>query len=167
MCSCLRLYSMQIKLFIGGIGQLTFLERKLLLHTYLGFFNVTGHGRSLSFDITQYSNSKAFFRQLKLFCLVLLQVAKCFLLVQIFWVSPKIWLRLVPLQKLLCQHKNQFYWIQIIFSSGKKCLWLAHYVNKFLVWHKKFGLAQTFLQPVKGQSICCLVESITLDQGKI
>ena len=84
-------------------------------------------------------------------CLVLLQVSKCFVLVQIFWASPKIWLHLVPLQKLLCQHKKQFYWIQIIFCSGTKCLWLAQYVNIFLVWHKKIGPAQNILRPVKGQ----------------
>ena len=55
-------------------------------------------------------------------CLVLLQVPKCFVPVQIFWDSPKIWLHLVPLQKLLCRHKNQFYWMQIIFLYGTKCL---------------------------------------------
>ena len=66
-----------------------------------------------------------------------------------FWDSPKIWLRLVSLQKLLCQ----FYWMQIIFCSGTKCLWLAQYVNKFLVWHKKFEPAQNILEPVKGQGI--------------
>ena len=32
-----------------------------------------------------------------------------FVPVQIFWASLKIWLHLVPLQKLLCWHKNQFY----------------------------------------------------------
>ena len=56
--------------------------------------------------------------------------------------AKKIWMHLVPLQKLLCWHKNQFYWMQIIFLSGTKCLWLPQYVNKFLVWHKKFGPAQ-------------------------
>ena len=35
--------------------------------------------------------------------------------VQIFWVSPKIWLHLVPLQKLSYRHKKQVYWMQIIF----------------------------------------------------
>ena len=59
----------------------------------------------------------------------------------------------MPLQKLLCWHKNQFYWMQIIFLSGTKCLWLPQYVNKFLVWHKKFGPAQNILGPVKGQGI--------------
>ena len=66
------------------------------------------------------------------FCLVLLQVPKCFVPVQIFWTSPKIWLHLVPLKKLLCRHKNQFYWMQMIFLSGTKCLWLAQYINQFL-----------------------------------
>ena len=66
-------------------------------------------------------------------CLVLLQVPKCFVPVQIFWASPKIWLHLVPLQKLLCRHKKQSYWMQIIFLSGTKCLWLPQYINKFLV----------------------------------
>ena len=74
--------------------------------------------------------------------------------VQIFWASPKIWLHLVPLQKNLCRHKNQFYWMQIIFLSGTNFLWLPQYVNKFLVWHKQFGPAQNILGPVKGQGIC-------------
>ena len=43
--------------------------------------------------------------------------------------------------------------MQIIFLSGTKCLWLQQYVNKFLVWHKKFGSAQNILEPVKGQGI--------------
>ena len=60
---------------------------------------------------------------------------------------------LVPLQKPLCLHKNQFYWMQIIFLSGTKCLWLPQYVYTFLVWHKKFGTVQNILWPVKGQGI--------------
>ena len=43
--------------------------------------------------------------------------------------------------------------MQIIFLSGTKCLWLAQYVNQFLVWHKKCGPAQNILGPVKGQGI--------------
>ena len=46
--------------------------------------------------------------------------------IQIFCTSPKIWLHLVPLQKLLCQYKKQFYWMQII----------------FFVWHKTFVTAK-------------------------
>ena len=73
--------------------------------------------------------------------------------VQIFWVSPKIRLHLVPLQKLLCWHKKQFYWVQINFLSCTKCLWLPQYLNKFMVRHKTFGPTQNILGPVKGQSI--------------
>ena len=73
------------------------------------------------------------------YCLVLLQVPKCFVPVQNFWAIPKIWMHLVPLQKLLCRHKNQFYWMQIIFLSGTKYFWLPQHVNEFSVWHKKFG----------------------------
>ena len=55
-------------------------------------------------------------------CLVLVQVAKKFVPVQIFWVSPKIWLCLAPLQKLLCRHKKQF-----LLNA-----------NHLFVWHKIF-----------------------------
>ena len=94
-----------------------------------------------------------------LLCLVLLQVPKYFVPIKIFWASPKIWLHLVPLQKLLCRHKKQFYWMQIIFLSGTKCLWLPQYVNNFLVWHKNLGPAQNILGPVKGQVINLLLIS--------
>ena len=90
-------------------------------------------------------------------CLVLLQVPKCFVPVQIFWASPKNWLHLVPLQNFLCRHKNQFYWMQIIFLSGTKFLCLPQYEHKFLVWHKKFGPAQNVSGPVKGQGMCLIV----------
>ena len=43
--------------------------------------------------------------------------------------------------------------MQIIFLSGTKFLRLPQCVNKFLVWHKKFGPAQNILGPVKGQGI--------------
>ena len=39
-------------------------------------------------------------------CLVLLQVPKTFATVQIFGARPNVWLHLVPLQLLLCWHKN-------------------------------------------------------------
>ena len=81
-------------------------------------------------------------------CLILLQV-------------PNIWLHLVQLQNILCRHKNQYYWLQIIFLSAKTCLWLSQYVNKFLVRQKKFGLAQNILGTVKGQSICKKCKELT------
>ena len=62
-------------------------------------------------------------------CLVLSQVPKFFVPVQTFSASPKIWLDLVPLQNLLCRHKKQFYWMQIIFYPSTKFLWLLKYVN--------------------------------------
>ena len=94
------------------------------------------------------------------FRLVLLQVPTCFVPVQFFWASPKIWLHLLPIQILLCRHKNEFYWIQIIFLSDTKCLWLPQYLDKFLVWHKKFGPALNILGPVKGQGIHVFTNSV-------
>jgi hypothetical protein len=46
--------------------------------------------------------------------------------------------------------------MHIIFLSGTKFLRLPQYVNKFLVWHQKFGPAQKFMGPVKGQGICLI-----------
>jgi hypothetical protein len=43
--------------------------------------------------------------------------------------------------------------MQIIFLSGTKCLLVPQYVNRVLIWHKKFGPAQKILGPVKGQGI--------------
>ena len=48
--------------------------------------------------------------------------------------------------------------MQLIFLSVTKCLWLPQYVNKFLVWHKKFGPAQNILGPVKRQGIRILAK---------
>ena len=79
-----------------------------------------------------------------------------------FCYKLKFWLHFVPLQKLLCRHKNQFLWIQIIFLSDTKCLWLAQYVNKFLVRHKKFGPAQNILGPVEGQGVADLYWSLNI-----
>ena len=56
-----------------------------------------------------------------------LQVPKCFVPVQIFWASPKLWLHLVPLQNLLCWHK-------------KKSL----NANHLFGWHKMFATSPIF-----------------------
>ena len=65
--------------------------------------------------------------------------------------------------------KKKNYWMQIIFLSGRKCFWLPQHVNKFLVWHKKFGPAQNILGPVKWQGIkvsffhqCSMMQIITV-----
>ena len=57
----------------------------------------------------------------------LLQVPKTFVTVQIFWGRPNVWLHLVPLQKLLCWHKNWIYSLKIFFWCGTKCLWPVQY----------------------------------------
>ena len=50
--------------------------------------------------------------------------------------------------------------MQIIFFSGTKCFVTATVLNKFLVWHKKFGPTQNILGPVKGQGIRAYCPSI-------
>ena len=52
-------------------------------------------------------------------CLILLQVPICFVPVQIFWASPKIWLHLVPPQKLLCRHKKTILLMPCPFTGPK------------------------------------------------
>ena len=79
-------------------------------------------------------------------CLVLLQVPKYFELVHIFWASPKIWLHLVHFQKLFCWHKNQFYWIQIIFLPGTKCLQIFGLAQKIWTSPKSFGICNFLCQ---------------------
>ena len=68
-----------------------------------------------------------------------LQVPKCFGLVQIFCVRPKIYLCIVTVTYIFCWHKS--------FRGGTKN------AVKFLGWLKKFGPAQNILGPVKGQGI--------------
>ena len=46
------------------------------------------------------------------------------------------------------------------FTECKSSFCLAQYVNKCLVRHKEFGLAQNILRPVKGQGINHLIESV-------
>ena len=86
-------------------------------------------------------------------CLVLLQVAKCFVPVQIFCVGPKIYLHIVPVTNILCQNKKWFAFSKIGFCAGTKVFEEALNAVKFLGWLKKFGPAQNILGPVKGQGI--------------
>jgi hypothetical protein len=71
-------------------------------------------------------------------CLVLLQVPKCFGLVQIFCARQKIYLHIVAVTNILCQTK--------VFEEALN-------VVKFLGWLKKFGPAQKILGRVKEQGI--------------
>ena len=41
--------------------------------------------------------------------------------------------------------------MEIIFWSGTISLGPAQYVNQYFIWHKKFGAAQSILEPVEGQ----------------
>ena len=91
------------------------------------------------------------------FCLVLLQVAKCFVPVQNFCVGPKIFLHIVPVTNILCQAKRWFAFSKIGFCAGTKVFEEALNAVKFLGWLKKFGPAQNILRPVKGQGISRLV----------
>ena len=110
--------------------------------------------RNVHFLSNLVSNALSFYRSQNVLCRS-----------KFFEPAPKlVCIYVVPLKKLLCWQKNQFYWLQIIFLSGTKFLWLPQYVNKCLVWHKKFGPAQNILGPLKGQGICI---SIVLDGSKL
>ena len=85
-------------------------------------------------------------------CLVLFQVPKCFVPLQIFWASPKIYLHIVDVTKILCQTNSWFALIafsKIGFCAGTKVFEEALNAVKFLGWLKKFGPAQNILGPVK------------------
>ena len=84
-------------------------------------------------------------------CLVLLQVAKCFVPVQIFCVGPKIYLHIVPVTNILCQTKRWFAFRKIGCCASVKVFEEALNAVKFLGWLKIFGPAQNILRPVKGQ----------------
>ena len=86
-------------------------------------------------------------------CLVLLQVAKCFVPIQIFCVRPKNYLHIVPVTNFLCQTKRWFAFSKIGFYAGTKVFEEALNAVKFLSWLIKFGSAQNILRPVKGQGI--------------
>ena len=86
-------------------------------------------------------------------CLVLLQVPKCFGLVQIFCARPKIYLHIVAVTNILCQTKRWFAFSKIGFCAGTKVFEEALNAVKFLGWLKQFGPAQNILGLVKGQGI--------------
>ena len=63
--------------------------------------------------------------------------------------GTKIQLHWVPLQNFLWQHKNQIYWMEIIFWSG----------TKFWDWHKmyiNFWSVPKSLGPVEGKCKCII-----------
>ena len=65
-----------------------------------------------------FSHTKKWFTY---FCLVLLQVPKCFVLVQIFWASPKnLFTYCASVTNILCQTKRWFAFSKIGFCGGTK-----------------------------------------------
>ena len=94
-----------------------------------------------------------YFEQQTDWCLVLLQVPKCFVLIQIFCARPKIYLHIVAVTNILCQTKRWFAFSKIVFCTCTKVFEEALNAVKFWGWFKKFGPAQNILEPVKGQGI--------------
>ena len=88
------------------------------------------------------------------YCLVLLQVPKCFVLDQIFWTRPKIESHIVP-SKIFCAFtKTEFTKIKSSFGLAQNvCLGLAQYINYILSWNKKIDSPQNSFGPVEGQGI--------------
>ena len=80
-----------------------------------------------------------------------LQVPKCFVPVQFFYVRPKIHIHIVPVTNILCQTKRWFAFSKIGFCAGTKVFEEALNTMKFLEWLKTFGPAQNILRPIKGQ----------------
>ena len=92
-------------------------------------------------------------------CLLLLQVPKCFGLVQIFCARPKIYLHIVAVTNIFGQTKRWFAFSNIGFCAGTKVFEEALNAVKFLDWLKKFGPAQKILGPVKEQGIILIKPS--------
>ena len=88
-------------------------------------------------------------------CLLLLQVPKCFGLVQIFCARPNISSHTVHMvvTNILCQTKRWFAFSKIGFCTSTKVFEGALNAVKLWGWLKKFGSAQNILGPVKGQGI--------------
>ena len=84
---------------------------------------------------------------------ILLQVPKCFGLVQIFCARPKIYLRIVAVTNILRQTERWFEFSKIVFCASTKVFEEALNAVKFLGWLKIFGPAQNIFGPVKGQGI--------------
>ena len=65
----------------------------------------------------------------RILCLVLLHVPKCFVPLQIFWASPKIWLHLEPPQKPILLNVNHLFVWQKMFVTAT----ISNYYSRSLV----------------------------------
>ena len=81
------------------------------------------------------------------FWLFLLQVPKCFGLVQIFCATPNIDFHIVPFPTYLCQTKRRFPFSKFGFCASTNFFWNS------TKCYSIFGLAQNILGPVEVQSI--------------
>ena len=93
-------------------------------------------------------------------CLVLLQVPKCFVPVQIFVSDQKFICILRQLQTFYGRPKDDLHSVTLVFYAGTKNFEEALNAVKLLGWHKTFGPAQKILGPVKGQGITLFINDI-------
>ena len=117
---------------------------RYILHTYSQFMVLKS---------TLYGAKAQLYSEILHLCLVLLQIAKCFVPIQMFYVRPKIYLHILPVTNFLCQTKRWFAFSKIFFCACTKVFEEALNAVKFLGWLKIFGPAQNILGPVKGQGI--------------
>ena len=77
---------------------------------------------------------------------VILQVAKCYVPIQIFLSQPKNLTAFSASSKTFVLAQKQ-----ILLNANHLFVWHKIFVNRFLGWIKKFGPAQNVLGPVKRQ----------------
>ena len=125
-----------------------FIFQALQLREPMNIFSCVASTISVLYGLGKKYQEMSLFWVVKDWCLVLLQVSKCFVPAQIFWASLKIWLHLVPLQKLLCWHKNNFTDWHKMFAIATICKWIFGHGQAQKIW-----TAQNILGPVKGLRI--------------
>ena len=80
---------------------------------------------------------RPYLRLLNYECLVLLQVTKCFVLVQTFCVEPKIYLRIVPVTNIFCQ--TILHSVRLVFVMAQVFLKRLQVESIFWTSSKHFG----------------------------
>ena len=114
-------YGKNLQMFCSFFGRIE--NKKNCFWNYMTFYKYFGF-ETLAISFPRFT---LVWYEMDIDCLVLLQVPKCFVRIQIFWASPKIWLHLVPLQKLLCRSKknllnaNHLFVLQKMIVTGTIC----------------------------------------------
>ena len=117
-------------------------KRLALQHNLTHLKNLLKYGDTMGYAVCtilkSYFHKVSFSRDV--FCLVLLQVPKCFGLVQVFCARPKIYLHIVAVTNILCQTKKWFEFSKIGFWASKKVFEEANFWagSKYLDQHKTF-----------------------------